>query len=161
MREIAAVIARGAYEPETAADSVLLDHDMRVRRRIVLTTASGEPIRLNQVSVVQLKDGDGLKLDDGRVIRVEAKPELLLEIHAADPAGLVRIAWHLGNRHLPTQLLDGRIRIRYDHVIAGMVEKLGGRSNPVHAPFDPEGGAYAEAGHDHGHEHHHHGHGHR
>ena len=93
-------------------------------------------------------------LADGGVIRVVARPEALLEIHAHDPAELVRIAWHLGNRHLPVQLLGTHIRIRADHVIAEMVRQLGGHISEIAAPFDPEAGAYA-GGHGHHHEHHH------
>jgi urease accessory protein len=87
---------------------------------------------------------------------VRARPEPLLEIHAHDDAGLVRIAWHLGNRHLPVQLLGDRIRIRADHVIRDMVEGLGGHVDAIEAPFDPEAGAYAPgAGHQHDHDHDH------
>jgi urease accessory protein len=86
-------------------------------------------------------------------VRVRAKPEPLLEIHAHDDGELVRIAWHLGNRHLPVQLLADRIRIRADHVIKDMVEGLGGHVDDIEAPFDPESGAYAGGG---GHHHHHH-----
>ena len=88
-----------------------------------------------------------------------AQPEPLLEIHAHDEGELVRIAWHLGNRHLPVQLLGDRIRIRADHVIEEMVEGLGGHVDAIEAPFDPEAGAYA-GGHQHHHDdddgHHHH-----
>ena len=102
----------------------------------------------------RLRDGDGLRLDDGRVVRVQARPEALLDIHAHDAAGLVRIAWHLGNRHLPVQMLGSHMRIRADHVIAEMVRGLGGHVREVEAPFDPEPGAYAGGGGGH---HHHHG----
>ena len=83
-------------------------------------------------------------------MRVTSRPEPLLEIHAHDAAGLVRIAWHLGNRHLPVQLLGDHIRIRADHVIADMVRTLGGHVHTIDAPFDPEAGAYVG-----GHHHHH------
>jgi urease accessory protein len=82
-------------------------------------------------------------LDEGGIVRVQAQAEPLAEIHAHDEGDLVRIAWHLGNRHLPVQLLGDRIRIRTDHVIEAMVEGLGGHVNHVAAPFDPEAGAYA------------------
>ena len=101
---------------------------------------------------MRLRDGDGLALEDGGVVRVRARPEPLLEIHAHDDGELVRIAWHLGNRHLPVQLLGDRIRIRADHVIADMVEGLGGHVEAIEAPFDPEAGAYAPGA---GHHHHH------
>lgn len=143
------------------ADSVRLDHDLRNRRRMVFTTAAGNAILLDMARTVHLREGDGLELEDGSIVRVEAAAEALLEITAPDLPALVRIAWHLGNRHLPTQLLGDRLRIRNDHVIAEMVAGLDGICDGVMAPFDPEGGAYASAeqpailAH-----HHHHGHDH-
>ena len=133
------------------SDSVLIDFDRRHRRRIVLQTESGADVLIDLPHAVRLRDGDGLALEDGEIIRVVAKPEPLLEIHAHGPAELVRIAWHLGNRHLPVQLLGDRIRIRTDHVIADMVHQLGGHAHALEAPFDPEGGAYA-GGHSHSHD---------
>jgi len=141
-----------------ATDSVRLDHDRRSRRRMVIDTAGGRRILLDEQRPVHLRDGALLRLADGAGVLVEAEPEQLHEITAHSSAELVRIAWHLGNRHLPTQLLPGRnggtIRIRHDHVIAAMVEGLGGHVHPVSAPFDPEGGAYAEGTGGHHHRHH-------
>jgi urease accessory protein len=90
-------------------------------------------------------------VEDG-MVRVCAKPEALLEVRAHSSGDLVRIAWHLGNRHLPVQLLDDSIRIRTDHVIAEMVQGLGGHVTEVRAPFDPEAGAYSGGGHHHHHD---------
>ncbi|HTR17477.1 MAG TPA: urease accessory protein UreE [Acetobacteraceae bacterium] len=148
------VLPAGNWETTREVDSVLLDHDMRHRRRIVLTTENGHDLLLDLPHATRLRQDDGLVLEDGGIVRVRAEPEALLEIHAHDPAALVRIAWHLGNRHLPVQLLGDRLRIRADHVIAEMVTLLGGHAEPVLAPFDPEDGAYAGGGH--GHHHHHH-----
>jgi urease accessory protein len=138
-------------------DLVRLDHDQRNRRRMVFTTEAGTAILLDMPRPVHLRDGDGLKLEDGSCVRVEAIPEVLIEIGGPSTDALVRIAWHLGNRHLPTQLLPGPdggcLRIRHDHVIAEMVAGLGGNCRPVLAPFDPEGGAYA-GGESHGHHRH-------
>ena len=83
-------------------------------------------------------------------MRSAAEP--VIEIAADSPGDLLRIAWHLGNRHLPLQALEGRLRIRADHVIAAMVEGLGGHITRLDAPFDPEIGAYAGATHSHGHD---------
>jgi urease accessory protein len=150
-----------------ADDAVLLDFDHRSRRRMVLTTETGKVLLLDLPRAVHLRDGDALRLEDGALIAVRAANEDLIEIHAHGTAEMVRIAWHLGNRHLPTQLVPGEhggtIRIRADHVIAQMVEGLGGHWRPVSAPFDPEGGAYGgpstSHGHSHGHSHHEHAHG--
>ena len=135
------------------SDRVVLDHDLRHRRRIVLRTVAGVEFLLDLKQATTLRHGDCLVLDDGQVIAVEAAPEKLVEIEAADADSLMRIAWHLGNRHLPTQLMGDRIRIRYDHVIVDMVKGLGGQVREIMAAFDPEGGAYgfgATMGHSHG-----------
>jgi urease accessory protein len=152
MIDVIDILPRGAFDPAASRGRLMLDHDMRHRRRIVFTTADGTRIRLNETKAVQLRDGDGLRLTGGDLIVVEAAPEPLLEIHTHDLAELVRIAWHLGNRHLPTQLMGETLRIRYDHVIADMVHGLGGHCHRIAAPFDPEGGAYEGGG---GHHHHH------
>ncbi|WP_144183873.1 urease accessory protein UreE [Elioraea rosea] len=146
------VISAGGWSG-ASDDEVVLDHDRRHRRRIRLTTSSGVQVLLDLARARHLREGDALLCENGHRIRVRAAAEPLLEIAAPDAAALVRIAWHLGNRHLPTQLLGDRIRIRADHVIAQMVEGLGGTATAVDAPFDPEGGAYAG-----GHHHHHHDH---
>ena len=148
-------------------DTVLIDFDRRHRLRIVLTTEAGRDVLLDFPQAVRLRDGDGLVTEEG-IVRVRARPEPLLEIHAHDESELIRIAWHLGNRHLPVQLLGDRIRIRADHVIQAMVEGLGGHAEEIDAPFDPEAGAYAAGGghhhaddeHDHPHDGHARGHGH-
>lgn len=151
MIRVDAIKPAGSWTGE-AADTVSIDFDRRHRRRHMLTAASGAELLLDLPQAVRLRDGDGLALPDGRIVRVVAASEKLLEIHAHGPAELVRIAWHLGNRHLPVQLLGDRIRIRADHVIEEMVDILGGHAHAIDAPFDPEAGAYA-GGHGHSHEH--------
>ncbi|HXT80908.1 MAG TPA: urease accessory protein UreE [Acetobacteraceae bacterium] len=148
------ILPAGSWDAASEVDHVLIDFDHRHRRRIVLRTANGQDVLLDFPQAVRLRDGDGLAVDGG-IVRVRARPEPLMEIHAHAAHAMVRIAWHLGNRHLPVQLLDGRIRIRADHVIAQMVEGLGGHVVMIEAPFDPEAGAYVEGGHHHHHTHDH------
>jgi urease accessory protein len=155
MRRAIAVHMRGHWPEEAAIDRVTLTFVDRHRRRLRLVADSGTPFLLDLARVQHLADGDGLELDNGGYVRVGAAPERVVEIEAGTPGDLLRIAWHLGNRHLPVQALEGRLRIRDDHVIAAMVEGLGGRVTRLQAPFDPETGAYAGAeqamahGHDH------------
>ena len=144
------VLPAGSWDEAVAVDQVSIDFDRRFRRRILLVTDGGQNVLLDLPQAVRLRHGDGLKLEDGGVVRVLARPEKLLEIHAHSDAELVRIAWHLGNRHLPVQLIRDRIRIRVDHVIGEMVELLGGHVEEIEAPFDPEAGAYAGGHHHHG-----------
>ncbi|MCT8971552.1 urease accessory protein UreE [Microbaculum marinisediminis] len=145
------VLPKGGYA--AAVDTVTLDHDSRFRRRIALTGAKGTGFLLDLPEAVALRDGDGLELEDGRVVIVRAADEDLMEITATDAHHLMRLAWHIGNRHLPAAIEADRILIRPDHVIAEMIEGLGGRVHAVRAPFDPEGGAYAHGAHDHEHDH--------
>ena len=144
---------------EAPADTVVLDFDDRHRRRMAMTGTRGLAFLLDLENAVALRGGDALVLDDGRLIEVVAAPEPLAEIRCNDPHHLVRVAWHLGNRHLPTQIMPKGLRIRRDHVIEAMVKGLGARVIEIEAPFDPEGGAYAgggaaDAAHDHSSHHH-------
>ena len=147
---------------EAPADTVVLDFDDRHRRRMAMTGTRGLEFLLDLENAVALRGGDALVLEDGRLVEVVAAAEPLVEIKGADPHHLIRVAWHLGNRHLPTQIMPKALRIRRDHVIEAMVKGLGARVIEIEAPFDPEGGAYAEAaahGHEHeGHEHEGHSH---
>jgi urease accessory protein len=162
---IRATHVHGQYRwTESPADTIVLDFDDRHRRRMAMTGTRGLEFLLDLENAVALRGGDALVLEDGRLIEVVAAAEPLVEIRGADPLHLVRIAWHLGNRHLPTQIVGKGLRIRRDHVIEAMVKGLGARVVEIEAPFDPEGGAYAAAhaahdhghtGHDHAHDHHH------
>jgi urease accessory protein len=149
MRRAFAVHPRGNWLEEEAADTVTLAYLDRHRRRIRLVADSGETFLLDLPRARHLGDGDALELEEGGLIRVRAAKEPVLEIETDDRTLLLRVAWHLGNRHLPVQAIEGRLRIRDDHVIADMVEKLGGRVTRLNAPFDPETGAYAGTDHEH------------
>ena len=148
----------GHWPKEEAAGTLTLDFDGRHRRRIRLTADHGEEILLDLPKAVAMADGDGLQLDDGRWLRIQAAPELVVEIRHQDSHQLVRLAWHLGNRHLSTEIRDRVLRIRPDHVIEDMLRGFGADLAKVHAPFQPEGGAYGDHGHHHNHNHdgHHH-----
>lgn len=126
--------------------SVRLGHDDRHRRRLAVTATSGERVLIDLAETTRLGDGDRLALEDGRILRIDAEPEAVADIVAL-PLTLIRLAWHLGNRHTPTAAFAERLRIRRDHVLEAMVEGLGGRVEHAVAPFDPEFGAYHD-GHD-------------
>ena len=152
------VLAAGSWKGQPA-DTVRLEYDKRTRRRIALTGASGVAFLLDLEKTPVLRAGDGIRLQDGRIVAVEAASERLLEIQCRDPRLMARIAWHLGNRHLASEIAARVIHIRDDHVIADMIRGLGAEVRVVQRPFNPEGGAYGEGavhGHSHGHSHHHH-----
>ncbi|OYY03659.1 MAG: hypothetical protein B7Y73_06245 [Acidocella sp. 35-58-6] len=133
----------GTWELDKKTDEVTLDYDHRHRRRLTVTTLAGAEILLDLPEAVHIRHGDALVTEDGGYIETHAAPEALLEIRAADWAALVRLAWHLGNRHLAVQFSPAALRILDDHVIADMVTSLGGSVEKIIAPFDPESGAYA------------------
>jgi urease accessory protein len=153
-----------AWPSQEAADSLTLNYDNRHRRRIRLKTDAGADLLLDLPKAVAMAHGDGLRLEDGRWLSVKAAPEALIEVRAEGATRLARIAWHIGNRHFPAQILDGAIRFRPDHVMEAMVAGLGGSMTRLDAPFQPEGGAYGGGGqaqghgHAHGHGHHAHDH---
>jgi urease accessory protein len=148
----------GHWPKERAAGTLTLDFDARHRRRIHLMTDQGEAVLLDLPNAVAMADGDGLQLEDGRLLMVQAAAEPVVEIRHEDPDQLIRLAWHLGNRHLPTEIRDGVLRIRPDHVIEEMLHRFGAELHNVQSPFQPEGGAYGGDGHHHNHDHseHHH-----
>jgi urease accessory protein len=130
----------------TATHSVTLDYDRRYRRRLRFVSDQGAEILLDLPEAIHIRGGDALALEDGTYAEIRAADEALLEITAPSADALIRLAWHLGNRHLSVQFLEGRLRILDDHVIANMVHQLGGTAVQITAPFDPEGGAYHSHG---------------
>jgi urease accessory protein len=149
MQHVAGIADAGTWDRGRAVDRVVLDADDRQRRRVVLTTENGTRLLLDFPAPVTLHDGDGLVLDDGSVVVVAGQAESLIELTAKAPLDLVRLAWHIGNRHTDVQFTEAGLRIRRDHVLEEMLRGLGARIAPVTAPFDPEPAA------PHGHVHHH------
>jgi len=151
-------------------DSVMLAPDQRRLQSAHLTGVNGTLIGLMLPEPVMLRMGDAFELDDGSFVDIVIEPEPLIEVRGNDLTHLARLAWHLGDRHVPVQVLTNRLRLRRDDALEAMLAALGARLTPIEAPFDPEGGAYAThaaPGHGHhhhdgcGHDHHHdHAHGH-
>ena len=141
----------GHWPKEKAAGTLTLDFDTRHRRRICLTADQGEDVLLDLPKAIAMADGDGLQLDDGRWLEVQAAMEPIVEVRHKNSHQLVRLAWHLGNRHLPTEIRDDVLRIRPDHVIEDMLGGFGADLVKVQVPFQPEGGAYGGNGHHHNH----------
>jgi urease accessory protein len=124
---------------------LVLPFELRQKSRLRTALVSGEELGLFLERGEVLRDGDFLLADDGRVIRVVAKPERVLDIVCAGPEAMARAAYHLGNRHVPVQVGADWLRIAEDHVLRQMVEGLGATVIAREAPFEPEAGAYATA----------------
>ena len=150
MRRASEIKTAGTWDAASAIDRVVLDAGERHRRRIALRGERGTAFLLDLPHAAALKDGDGLVLEDGAIVRVAGKAEPLIEIAASSPLELARLAWHIGNRHTDVQVVGDKLRIRRDHVLEDMLLGLGARLTPIEAPFDPEHGAYGHHHHDHG-----------
>jgi urease accessory protein len=158
MRRVEHVEPSGSWPRGSARTTVTLGYDDRHRRRVRLVADDGGEFLLDLAEAIVLREGDGLCLDDGVWLAVRAAAEEVCDIACPTPEALARIAWHLGNRHLPVQIVAGGLRIRDDHVIVTMLEGMGAAVTRKKAPFDPEGGAYARShahAHAHGHDHQH------
>ena len=136
------IVRKLAVKPERVSDSVTLDHEHRHRRRVRLTSDGDLEFLLDLDKASGLEDGDAVRLEDDRLIVVKAAPQKLLEIRAENPLRLLRIAWHIGNRHTPAEITADAIYIEEDHVLAEMVRGQGCSVTAVTRPFRPEGGAY-------------------
>ncbi len=137
----------------TATDTITLDETGRHRRRVKMVSDHGIEFLLDLTEARLFRHGEGIELEDGRVIRVIAEPEPLYEVRAENSQHLVALSWQLGNRHLPTQIFADHLRIRQDRVIREMLLGLGASVTEILAPFDPESGAYSGGGHHHHHDH--------
>ena len=140
--------AAGEWPREAGRREITLRFDQRHRRRIRLQCDDGHSLLLDLPEARALCEGDGLRCEDDSWITVHAAPEDVVDVSCDSARTLLRVAWHLGNRHLPVEILDAYgLRFRADHVIEAMVEGLGARSERRLAPFSPEAGAYASEGH--------------
>ena len=173
--------ATAALPPDDAriasnAPIITLPREDRYRRRVAWMTDCGQPFLLDLPEATYMPDGTGLALNTGEYIIVRAAPENLIKLTAPTSANLMRIAWHIGNRHTPAEITPDALFILPDHVLVDMVRGLGGTVEEVSRPFEPEGGAYGghgtlerghhhrpvhqhddhEHGHNHTHHHHHH-----
>lgn len=178
MLRVVRVVSSANSDNARHIDSVVLSPDQRRVQSAHLTGVKGTRIGVMLPEPIMLRTGDAFELDDGSVVDIVIEAEPLIEARGRDLVHLAKLAWHLGDRHVPVQILANRLRLRRDAAIETLLKNLGARVTPIEAPFDPEGGAYAASahhhhdhqhGHDHGHEHghdhdthghHHHGDGH-
>jgi urease accessory protein len=159
------VLAAADRRGRAVIDTVILEYAQRsAAEKIAVTGVKGGAFEIALDEPARLRTDDMLLLDDGGLIEVVAAPEPLIEARAVEVAALSRLAWHLGDRHVPVQILPNRIRTQRSEAIEALLMSLGAKTAMIEAPFEPEGGAYASARahghahHDHDHAHDHHGH---
>lgn len=145
MQRVTQIVRRREREGLPALDTITLDRQSRARRRVVMTSDSGRDFLLDLAELTYVADGDAFVLEDGHIV-VRAMLEPLMEVVAEDPLELSKIAWHLGNRHTPAEITLEAIYVQPDHVLAAMIEGLGGTVRQVVRAFEPEGGAYGGHG---------------
>jgi len=151
-------IVRGAYKI-TIGGQLELPFEMRQKSRFKAKLASGEEVGVMLPRGDILRGSDLVTTSDSRIIEIIAQPEEVLHVEGATPVALAKIAYHLGNRHVPVEVGDGYLRLADDRVLERMLAGLGAKVTRATAPFEPEAGAYGGAGHEHGaakiHDHHH------
>ena len=140
------VIERGQWDE--ADDTITLDESARHRRRMAMVSDAGIAFLLDLEVATLMRNGDAIRLSDGRIVEVRSSPEALVKIEADTPRKLLALAWQIGNRHLPAEIHETHILIRQDPVIEAMLKGLGARLTPIEAGFDPEGGAYGDPHHE-------------
>jgi urease accessory protein len=156
-------VVPAAERPASAViDTLILPYAQRQAHKGFVFGIKGTCVELDLPEAVRLRTDDALVLDDGGLVEVVAEPEPLVEVRAPDLPALARLAWHLGDRHVPVQVLERRLRLKRDPAVEALLQSLGARMTVIEAPFEPEGGAYAApaGAHDHHHDHHHHDHDH-
>ena len=136
-------------ENKKIKDTITLTYDQRFIRRKKLVSDNNFGFLVNLSETVSLKKNDGFLLDNGSIILIKSAEEELLEITSNN---LMKITWHIGNRHIPCQIENERLLIQVDKVIENLIIKLGGHVKKVKEEFNPEGGAYG-LGRTHGHTH--------
>jgi len=147
------LLVQSQIDPLARWDEELeMPFEQRCKSRLRTSVKSGEEISIFLPRGGVLRDGDFLRADDGRIVRVGAAMETLMEARCTDAAGLARAAYHLGNRHAHVQVLDAALRFPADAVLGQMLEGFGIEVRTVQAAFDPEPGAYSAGGHAHSNE---------
>src|ERR1035437_4216959 len=153
MPRVTSVLGPGHRRDRPVVATVILDYAQRSTQKITVTGVKGGMIEIDLQQPAGLRTDDLLLLDDGTLVEVVAAPESLIEARTTDVAALARLAWHLGVRHVPVQLLANRIRARRDAGVEALLASLGAKVTLIEAPFEPVGCVYASS---HGHDHHDH-----
>ncbi|HCC8236083.1 TPA: urease accessory protein UreE [Escherichia coli] len=146
-------LTRRVETPAQTTASVTLPVDMRVKSRIKVTLNDGRQAGLLLPRGLLLRDGDILSNENGdEFIKVIAADEAVSVVRCTDPFMLAKACWHLGNRHVPLQIMPGELRYHHDHVLDDMLRQFGLDVDFAHLPFEPEAGAYASKSHAHNHD---------
>ncbi len=136
------IVQRRLPAPAAPDTELALPFELRQKSRLRTTVASGEEIGIFLERGTVLRGGDCLQADDGRVVRVVAAQEDLMEVRSPDAQALARAAYHLGNRHAPVEVGPGWLRFAADAVLEKMLQGLGASVVATRAAFEPEAGAY-------------------
>ncbi len=142
MLHVVSLLSAGQAEGRRTIDTLLLDHEQRRLSHGTFSTLRGTMVEIVLPQGQRLRAGDILALSDGSLIEIVAKPELLLEVRAADPSALARLAWLLGDHHIPVEIHERRLRLRRSDMARALLQPFGARLIDIEAPFEPEGGAY-------------------
>jgi urease accessory protein len=118
-------------------DVVVLDWEARRKSRQRITTGRGREIAIALPTGTILEDGDVLFAGDSFYVAVEAKEEDLMVISPKNINESARIAFELGNRHLPVSIRENTILTLYSHDTESVMESLGAAYERRKGIFEP------------------------
>jgi urease accessory protein len=147
------ILRAGEARPAEAVDTLILDYDQRQTRQGFFFTGKGACIELDFAEPPALATDDALVLDDGSLIEVVADSESLIEARIPDSVVLARLAWRLGDGHVPVQLFANRVRLRRNAEVEALLAGIAAKITPLTAPFEPDVHATDHAHHHHGRDH--------
>jgi urease accessory protein len=158
MPRVTRILAASERGDGSPVDTLVLPFAQRQAHKGFLFGLKGTCVELDFAEPVLLRTDDVLALDDGRLVEVVAEPEPVIEVRVADAVALARLAWRLGDRHLPVQILERRVRVRREPAAETFLEGLGVKMTVIEAPFEPDDASAPAGDHHHDHHHHHHDH---
>ena len=90
-----------------------------------------------------IKDGDIFRTNQENIfICVKAKIENLFQISTSSKLKMLKLIYHLGNRHIGIEIYDNYLFVKEDHVIKNLLENFDAEIKLVNKKFFPEIGAY-------------------
>ena len=123
--------------------TMTLDYERRQKARFRARSDSGEEMGVMLPRGSILRAGDCLRSEDGTVtVKVIAALQEVSVARSPDRLLQERACYHLGNRHVPLQIVTDCLVYQRDHVLDEMVEKLGLTVSHEMLSFEPEPGAY-------------------
>ncbi len=131
-----------AFSGAQVDDELTLPFEGRQKCRLPATTDKGVEVGIFLSRGQVMRSGMVLTGPESFTVLIRAAVEPVSVMRSEDSLQFARACYHLGNRHVPLQILQAELRYLSDHVIDHMLEGLGLTVKHEMLPFEPENGAY-------------------